>query len=279
MMRALTREVQTAIHAAVQGLLPAPKRDPHGRGRPRVPDSVCLHGIIIRLISGVSWETVEFFLDYKVSDTTLRARRDEWIKAGVFTKLVAEAQRAYDRIIGFDLAKVAVDGSCQRAPCGGPGTGVNPFDRGKLGWKWVMTVDAAGIPLGWVTDGANRNDFALLVPAMEATIENLEIAPIGKLALDRGFSYKCTPSRLASYDIDRLDMKPRQPAGQAQQLIGLGDSWIVESANSWFTNYGQLRRNTDRTIEARLAAIALTVTFIIIGRLIDHRNTHHRHFR
>ncbi|HVA43042.1 MAG TPA: hypothetical protein VNF50_06125 [Acidimicrobiales bacterium] len=45
-----------------------------------------------------------------VSDTTVRDRRDEWITAGVFDAIVAEAIGGYDRIIGLDLSDVAVNG-------------------------------------------------------------------------------------------------------------------------------------------------------------------------
>ncbi len=67
-----------------------------------------------------------------MSDTTLRARRYEWIDAGVFDALKAEALAAFDRIIGLDLDDVALDGSLDKAPYGGEGTGPNPTDRGKL---------------------------------------------------------------------------------------------------------------------------------------------------
>ena len=66
-----------------------------------------------------------------MSDTTLRARRDEWIAAGVFDALVEEAIAAYDRIIELNLAEVSLDGSQHKAPCGGDGTGPNPTDRGR----------------------------------------------------------------------------------------------------------------------------------------------------
>jgi len=46
-------------------------------------------------------------MEYKVSDTSLRARRDEWIAAGVFAGLEAETRAGYDRIIGLDLSFVA----------------------------------------------------------------------------------------------------------------------------------------------------------------------------
>jgi hypothetical protein len=49
-------------------------------------------------------------------------RRDEWIAAGVFEQLRAEAPAAFDRIIGLDLIEVALDGSLPKAPYGGEGT-------------------------------------------------------------------------------------------------------------------------------------------------------------
>ncbi len=81
---------------------------------------------MIRLVTGVSWVDIEAILDFAVSDTTLRARRDEWINAGVFDELVTEALAAFDRIIGLDLGDVALDGSLHKAPYGGEGTGPNP---------------------------------------------------------------------------------------------------------------------------------------------------------
>jgi len=120
-----------------------------------------MRGIIIRLVTGSSWVDIEAILNWQVSDTTLRSRRDEWIKAGVFDELKREALAAYDHIIGLDLSDVAIDGSLHKAPCGGEGTGKNPTDRAKLGWKWSLAVDAAGIPIGWAIDGANRNDIPM----------------------------------------------------------------------------------------------------------------------
>ena len=74
-------------------------------------------------------------MNFEVSDTTLRARRDDWIDAGVFDQLATEALAAYDRIIELDLDVVAIDGSRHKAPYGGEGTCPSPVDRAKLGWK------------------------------------------------------------------------------------------------------------------------------------------------
>ena len=134
--------------------------------------------MLVRLATGCSWEDAERLCGNVVSDTTARQRRDEWLAAGVFDAVAEEAMRAYDRIIGLDLSDVAVDGSLHKSPCGGEGTGKNPTDRGKLGWKWSILTDRHGIPIGWTIDGANRNDSILLAPTLDATAERGLLAEV-----------------------------------------------------------------------------------------------------
>src|SRR5580765_4946205 len=118
-MRALEAEVVNAVWAATEALLPSRPVHPLGCHRPRVPDRLCFWGLLIRLTTGSSWVDIEAILGHQVSDTTLRARRDEWIVAGVFEQLKTEAMAAFDRVIGLDLSEVSVDGSLHKAPCGG----------------------------------------------------------------------------------------------------------------------------------------------------------------
>ena len=74
--------------AAAEPLLPVSGDDhPLGCHNPRIPDRVCFEGIVIRLVTGCSWVTAERLIAHRASDTTLRARRDEWAAAGVFGRL------------------------------------------------------------------------------------------------------------------------------------------------------------------------------------------------
>ena len=275
-MRALEREVVDAVWAAVEPLLPPPTTSPHPLGchRLRVPDRLCFWGILLRLTTGSSWVDIEAILDHQVSDTTLRSRRDEWIAADVFERLKTEAMTAFDRIIGLDLSEVALDGSLHKAPYGGQGTGANPTDRGKLGWKWSVAVERHGIPIGWTIDGANRNDIRLLEPTIQAIIDNGLLADIDTLHLDRGYDYPVIRQRLAVFGLTELDVQRRgtKTASGKKQPITLGLRWIVEALNSWWSNYGQLRRNTDRKCVHRNAALCLATTLLIIGRLLDYRD-------
>ena len=40
------------------------------------------------------------------------------------------------------MSEVALDGSQHKAPMGGEGTGPNPTDRAKSGWKWSVLMTA-----------------------------------------------------------------------------------------------------------------------------------------
>ncbi|WP_419914603.1 IS5 family transposase [Candidatus Poriferisodalis sp.] len=275
MTRAMDPEVSDAIWAAVKPLVPPPDDShPLGCHNPRVADEVCFRGLLIRLVTGSSWTDIEAIMDYAVSDTTLRRRRDEWIAAGVFDRLRAEALAAFDRIVGLDLGVVAVDGSIHKAPGGGEGTGKSPVDRGKLGWKWSVAAERHGIPIGWSIDGANRNDVALLGPTLDAVDAAGLHHDIGTLSLDRSYDYPKVRAALAARGITDLDIQRRgtKPPPGSRGRLTLGLRWIVEATNTWWSNYGQLRRNTDRKPLHRHAALCLATAILITARLIDHRN-------
>ena len=137
-MLALSPRVVDAVWVAVEPRLPARPPDTHPLGchRPRIADRECLRGILIRLVTGCSWDVAARLC--AAGETTLRRRRDEWVSAGVFDGLVDEALAGYDRIVGLELTDALLDGSQHKAPFGGEGTGPNPTDRGKLGWKWSL---------------------------------------------------------------------------------------------------------------------------------------------
>ena len=199
-----------ATWAAIEPLLPeVVDEHPLGCHRARVPDRLCFWGILIRLTTGSSWVAVEAILEYRVSDTTLRARRDEWIAAGVFEQLKSESLAAFDRIIGLDLAEVSVDGSLHKAPHGGEETRPNPTDRGRLGWKWSVASERHGVPIGWTIDGANRNDVRMLVPTIGAIAVSGLHLDIDTVHLDRGYDYPVVREWLAGYGLDDLCIQRR----------------------------------------------------------------------
>ena len=218
----LEREVVDAIYATIEPLLPEPPTHPLGCHRPRVSDRLCFWGLLIRLTTGSSWVDIEAILEHRVSDTTLRSRRDEWIAAGVFDEFCDHAIAAFDRIIGLDLSEVAIDGSLHKAPYGGEGTGSNPTDRRRHGWKWSVGVDRHGIPLGWSIDGANRSDVRMLAPTLDAIAAASWTAEIETIHLDRGYDYPKIRRQLVDAGLtDHITQHRRQPSDHRPKSITL----------------------------------------------------------
>jgi transposase len=275
MMRALEPEVVDAVWAAVEPLIPVPvDAHPLGCHRRRTSDRLCLWGLLIRLVTGCSWDTAEVLLARAVSDTTLRARRDEWVGAGVFERLADEAVAAYDRIVGLDLREVSIDASQHKAPGGGEGTGPNCTDKGRRGWKWSLAADGAGTPLGWVAAPANRIDAKLTAATLHAVDRLGVLGEIDTVHLDRGYDYGFVRADCAAAGISDVQIPHRRAPrrGRHKQPTPLGVRWTIERTNSWLTNFGQLRRNTDRYSAHRHAQLALAIALILTVKLIDWRD-------
>jgi hypothetical protein len=268
MMHALDPAVHEPIFKAIVDLIPPPPPHPLGCHRRRISDWVCFRGILMRLVSGMSWTSIEAFMPTRVSDTTLRARRDEWIRAGVFAEIFNQAIAGYHKLIGFNLANVIIDGSDQLAPCGGEAAAPGFKTRGRQGWKWVIAVDDRGVPITFTTAAANRNDYPLMYTVLDQLAE-LDLAhQIDTVHADRGFGYREANARVTAYGINRFNAPPRNdPHHGRAPLVGFGPRWIVESTNAWMCAYGQLRRNTDRKTEHRHAAMTLAITLFITHRL------------
>jgi len=267
----LEPRVIEAVWAAVEGVLPARPPDTHPLRCHRrwIADRACFAQIAARLVFGCSWQDAARL--GPASATTLRSRRDAWVAAGVFDQLAAEAIAGYDRIIGLDLSEAAVDGSVAKAPGGGEGTGPNPTDRAKTGWKWSILTERTGIPVGWATDGANRHDSVLFASTLDAAAARGLLTDIGTLHLDRGYDGGPVRDSCAERGLTDLliaEKRKKNTAHGKPTRVPLGLRWPVERTNSWLSNFGQLRRNTDRRIMHRLAQLALAVAFIITVKLV-----------
>lgn len=127
----------------------------------------------------------------------------------MFDQLKTEALAAFDRIIGLDLDDVSLDGSLHKAPYGGEGTGPNPTDRGKCGWKWSVASDMTGVPIGWAIDGANRHDVRMLEPTLDDVKNVGYFADIGCLHLDRGYDSGAVRGRLVDAGVTEFTIQLR----------------------------------------------------------------------
>lgn len=268
-MLALTPRVVDALWAAFGPQIPEREEPVHPLGchRPRIADRDVFEAVLFGLVTGCSWDVAGRL--GKGGETTLRNRYNDWNADGAFDRLVAEAIDGYDRIVGLDLSEASVDGSVHKAPCGGEGTGKSPVDRSKLGWKWSLLTDRAGIPVGWAADGANRNDTTLLEPTLAAAPRGL-LADVETLHLDRGYAGNPVLETCHSHGIEDVVRAKKRPRGKQRRepnAVPLGMRWTIERTNSWLSNFGQLRRSTDRNTKARLGQLALAIAVIITIKL------------
>jgi hypothetical protein len=124
-----------------------------------------------------------------------------------------------------------VDSSLHKAPAGAEGTGKNPTDQAKLGWRWSIHTDRAGIPIGWSVAGANANDSILLAPTLDDSAGRGLLAEIETLWLDRGYDSNATRTRLADRRVDdaviATKRKPKAATGATTKLP-MGLHWPVE---------------------------------------------------
>lgn len=261
-MPALQPYIIEPIFEQFCALLPKRKVDhPLGCHRPRIPDHVVFEKLVQVLVFGCAYWRIA---DESCSATTLRRRRDEWIKIGVMEALEKLAREAYDRAIGLDLSDVAVDCCITKAPCGGEKAGRSPVDRGKRGIKRSMMVDAEGIPLGVVAAPANRHDSPLLVETLQAAEASTELPEQASVHLDRAYDSNVTRQLLEECGlVGVISKKKGKPVP-----LGATKRWVIERTNSWTNAHKKLLWCTEREGRVIDFWIAFSNAIIIVGRLI-----------
>ncbi len=241
---------------------------PLGCHRRRVSDRIVFDKLLQVLRFGCSYQGIA---DTTCSATTIRNRRDEWIKLGVFARLKQLALEAYDRIVGLLLEDIAVDGCITKAPGGGELAGPSPVDRRKQGMKRSQMVEGYGIPLGRELTGANRHDSPLLAP----TLDHLgDLGPLPEditVHLDSGYDSSKTRDTLAERRLrGEIACKGDNAPIQASKR------WHVERTNAWHNAFNRLQRCYERRKIVVDAFFDLADAIITLRALIRKAWTTHR---
>ena len=232
---------------------------PLGCHRPRIADAVVFDKLVEALVFGVGYERIA---DASCGATTMRRRRDEWIRLGVWDRLRLACLDAYDRLIGLDLAHLAVDGCTTKAPCGGECAGRSPVDRGKVGMKRSQLTDGTGIPMAALSAPANTVDHALLAPTLDAVKDFQPLPADVTVHLDAGYDYRPCREVLDQRGMIGAIAHRGEPAP-----IQVGRRWVVERANSWLNAFGRLRRCTERRRDCVDAYLALAAAIVTVRAL------------
>ncbi|MFJ1842769.1 MULTISPECIES: IS5 family transposase [Streptomyces] len=234
---------------------------PLGCHRRRIDDRTVFEHVMLALVHGSGYERIS---TPGCSDRTIRRRVKEWAEQGIAERVHALALEAYDRMIGLGLDEISVDGCITKAPSGGEKAGRSPVDRGKLGLKRSVASDACGVPLGIVSDGANRHDSPLLEPTLEATKEQVGALPeTVTVNLDCGYDSAKSRAVIGESGFTAEIARKGLPAP-----IQAGKRWVVERTHSWMNNYGKLRRSTERSGKVVDLYLYLAATLVTLRMLI-----------
>lgn len=247
---------------------PVVDEHPLGCHRPRVSDRIIFDKLVQVLVYGAAYVKIA---DSTCSATTIRRRRDEWIRHGIFAELEQICLNAYDKMIGLDLADLSVDGCIVKAPCGGEAAGRSPVDRGKQGTKRSLLVDGNGIPIGCVIAGANCHDSPLLAPTLDKLGRfGFDLPERITVHLDAGYDSHKTRDLLDTLGVDHVISKKGEP-------LQTGARWVVERTNAWHTRgFRKLQICTEVRSRVIDAFITLAAAIIITRRLIRQAWTHYR---
>ena len=241
---------------------------PWGCHRRRIADRIVFDKLLQVLRFGCSYQAIA---DSTCSATTIRDRRDEWIKLGIFAQLKRIALDAYDRIVGLVLEGIAVDGCITKAPGGGQVAGPSPVDRRKRGMKRSLLVEGCGIPLGRVLAGANRHDSPLLAPTLDKLDDIGPLPDDITVHLDSGYDSGKTRDTLAERGLHG------EIAGKGEKApIQAGQRWHIERTNAWHNAFNRLQRCYERREAVVDAFFDLADTIITVRSLIRQAWTTHR---
>ena len=268
-MPAVPSSIIEPIWYQFEALIPAVSAaHPLAWRRPRVADRIVFEKLVQVLVLGAAYAKIA---DSTCSSTTLRRRRDEWIRHGVFAALEQICLDAYNKMIGLELETLVVDGCIVKAPCGGEAAGRSPVDRGKQGTKRSLLVDGSGIPIGCVIAGANCHDSPLLAPTLDKLNRfGFDLPEQITVHLDAGYDSGKTRDLLDGLGCDYVISKKGEP-------LQAGARWVVERTNAWHTRgFRKLQICTEVRTRVIDAFIALANAIIITRRLIREAWTRYR---
>ncbi|MPY55253.1 IS5 family transposase [Streptomyces acidicola] len=235
-----------------------------GCHRRRIADRTVFEHIVLALVHGSGYERVS---TPGCSDRTIRRRVKESSDQGISEQVHALALKAYDRMVGLGLYEISVDACVTKAPSGGEKAERSPVDRGKQGLKRSVASDDCGVPLGIVSDGADRHDS----PLQAAKTQVGPLPETVNVNLDRGYDSAKTRALIAELGFTAEITRKGVPTP-----IQAGKRWGVERTHSRMNGYGKLRRCTEKSGNVVDFYLYLAAALITLRMLIRRATSRYR---
>lgn len=233
-------------------------------GRPALPNRQVLDGILYVLRTGCQWKSLK--TEWFGASSSLHARFQAWQKAGLWQKVFEMLLRYYHQRCRIQWKWQAIDSKSVAAPLGGEKTGKNPTDRGKLGSKRHLLVDARGAPLAIVVSGANAHDKTCAVAVLDtvALPRPKTTYRVHHLCGDKGYDY----DDIRQAAIERQYHVHIKERGVELQPVPLEQRyparrWVVERTLSWQNDFRSLRTRWAKKADNWLAMIQFASALVL----------------
>ena len=256
--------IPDALWLRIEPLLPPRKAHPLGCHNPPVPARQAMDAIFFVLRTGCQWGALT--ATGICSKSSAHRRFQEWVAAGVFVRLWTLSLEEYDELKGLDWQWLAMDGCMTKAPLGGKKVGKNPTDRGKLGAKRSLLVEANGIPVGLAIDGANRHDKKLVEATLDSIPVHRELPESGEeqgLCLDKGYDYDDIRELVAEFAFTAHVRTRGEEARALREEAGeRARRWVVERTHSWMNRFRRILIRWEKKAENYLALLHFACAWI-----------------
>lgn len=233
-------------------------------GRPALPNRQVFDGILYVLRTGCQWKSLK--TEWFGASSSIHARFQAWQAAGLWQKVFELLLRYYHQRCGIQWKWQAIDSKSVAAPLGGEKTGKNPTDRGKLGSKRHILVDARGAPLAIVVSAANAHDKTCAVAVLDAVAvpRPQTTYRVHHLCGDKGYDYEDIRQaaeerqyhvhiKRRGVELETIPVEKRHPARR----------WVVERTLSWQNDFRSLRTRWAKKADNWLALIQLASALVL----------------
>ena len=151
---------------------------------------------------------------------------------------------------------------------GGKSTGANPTDRGKLGVKRSLLVEAAGIPIGLAVDGANRHDCKMVEETWQSVaIERPAVTPDTPqgMCMDKGYDSDAVFSFLVSLGFTpHIRTRGEEQREKQEYADYKPHRWVVERTHGWLNRFRRLLIRWEKKPQNYTAFLHLAFAYIAL---------------
>jgi len=238
-------------------------------GRPAVPNSELLNGVLFVLKTGCRWQDIPTSIcshDY----SSCWRRLNFWRNHGSVKHAWQHVLLLLDHEGQLDLSLGNLDGTLVQAPKFA-GTGYDSQHH-RYGTNISLLTEKNGLPLTNMTTKGNRNDIA----SAEATVNKLRVGAkrrVKELNADKGYDSKAFRKHLRERgigtNIPERQFKHRRKLGRKPHMDKAQFKFraFVERTNAWLKGFRKLRYRYERKRGMFQAVVDLACLLICLRRV------------